>query len=229
MKSPLYLYRGSKRSLLDEILPLVPSDTSYIVEPFAGSAALSCALERPCILGDVLPGLAAVWSLFALGLGDALSVLHPGPFAVAQREMHDAELFHRDMVRCARAFQLCYFTSYRCSLDRPDPSSVSRCVNWRPSFEIISHFGDYSTIEIPDGSFVYLDPPYHGTLFDYHVSFDWSRFALFLDDLSSRGIRWLASDLDIPASHAFYEGRGDIRYVHVASPIGRRSEILVLH
>lgn len=51
---PLIKWAGGKTRLLGDILPLVPSDASEIVEPFAGSAALSLHLtpER-CLLNDM--------------------------------------------------------------------------------------------------------------------------------------------------------------------------------
>lgn len=60
-------YQGSKRALAHAIVRLVPEDTGTLVEPFAGSAAVSIAarylgLVDRCVLVDVNAPLARLWS-----------------------------------------------------------------------------------------------------------------------------------------------------------------------
>lgn len=59
-------YQGSKRRLAPRILKHVPARVDRLIEPFAGSAALSLAAashQRAAsfLLGDSLPDLAALW------------------------------------------------------------------------------------------------------------------------------------------------------------------------
>ena len=59
-------YQGSKRRLAPLILRYLPPDTATLVEPFAGSAALTLAAAhadraRRFLLGDALAPLAAFW------------------------------------------------------------------------------------------------------------------------------------------------------------------------
>lgn len=59
-------YQGSKRALAHAILPLLPADTETLVEPFAGSAALSIAARHAgraarSVLNDVNAPLMALW------------------------------------------------------------------------------------------------------------------------------------------------------------------------
>ncbi|BFU41880.1 hypothetical protein KRMM14A1004_01170 [Krasilnikovia sp. MM14-A1004] len=59
-------YQGSKRLLAHAIVPLLPSDTDTLVEPFAGSAAITIAarhvgIPRAARIGDVNEPLIALW------------------------------------------------------------------------------------------------------------------------------------------------------------------------
>lgn len=59
-------YQGSKRALAHAILPFLPQDTATLVEPFAGSAALSIAtryagLAERAVVNDVNAPLMAMW------------------------------------------------------------------------------------------------------------------------------------------------------------------------
>ncbi|MFD0317294.1 DNA adenine methylase [Streptomyces flavalbus] len=59
-------YQGSKRQLAHTILPLIPSDAPRLLEPFAGSAAISIAVRYvsavdSTIIGDVNEPLMTLW------------------------------------------------------------------------------------------------------------------------------------------------------------------------
>ena len=59
-------YQGSKRALAHAILRFIPSDTTCLIEPFAGSAAISMAVSHTkraeyVVLGDVNGPLMALW------------------------------------------------------------------------------------------------------------------------------------------------------------------------
>lgn len=59
-------YQGSKRALAHAILPYLPADTATIVEPFAGSAAISIAtryarVAQRAVINDVNAPLMAMW------------------------------------------------------------------------------------------------------------------------------------------------------------------------
>ncbi|MBK8798964.1 MAG: DNA adenine methylase [Anaerolineales bacterium] len=67
-------YQGSKRAIADKILEFVPPQLDRIVEPFAGSAALSiaaaqCGLVRRFLLNDLNSPL--------MGLMDRSSTIRP--------------------------------------------------------------------------------------------------------------------------------------------------------
>jgi DNA adenine methylase len=59
-------YQGSKRALADTVLTHLPHDTGVLVEPFAGSAAISIAarhanIARAAVINDVNAPLMALW------------------------------------------------------------------------------------------------------------------------------------------------------------------------
>ncbi|MFF2652138.1 Dam family site-specific DNA-(adenine-N6)-methyltransferase [Streptomyces sp. NPDC058045] len=62
-----FAYQGSKRALAHAVLRYLPNDTETLVEPFAGSAAISIAARHSGIVGstiinDVNAPLMAMWS-----------------------------------------------------------------------------------------------------------------------------------------------------------------------
>jgi DNA adenine methylase len=59
-------YQGSKRALAHVIIPLLPTDTSTLIEPFAGSAAITIAarysqVAKRAIISDINEPLMALW------------------------------------------------------------------------------------------------------------------------------------------------------------------------
>jgi DNA adenine methylase len=59
-------YQGSKRALAHAIIPLLPTDTNMLIEPFAGSAAITIAARysgtaRGAVIGDINEPLMALW------------------------------------------------------------------------------------------------------------------------------------------------------------------------
>jgi DNA adenine methylase len=59
-------YQGSKRRLAERILALAPVGVARLVEPFAGSAAVTLAAARRgaaerFVIGDSLAPLAGLW------------------------------------------------------------------------------------------------------------------------------------------------------------------------
>ncbi|NBE82164.1 DNA adenine methylase [Micromonospora rubida] len=59
-------YQGSKRQLAHAIVPLLPLDTARLIEPFAGSAAVSIAaaylaIPKATVISDVNEPLMALW------------------------------------------------------------------------------------------------------------------------------------------------------------------------
>ena len=63
-------YQGSKRSLAKQILQYIPDNTTRLIEPFAGSAAISLAVayhgKAPdFILNDINAPLMTLWQMIS--------------------------------------------------------------------------------------------------------------------------------------------------------------------
>ncbi|HLW77357.1 MAG TPA: DNA adenine methylase [Bryobacteraceae bacterium] len=185
-------YQGSKRRLASAILSYIPADRyRRLVEPFAGSAAVTLAaasrqLFSRYLLGDALEPLARLWSL---------AVETPAALADAYENM-----WERGKQRPLEAF---YEIRAEFNIDR-DPAKLlyllARCVKNAVRFNPAGEFnqspdrrrtgklpgtlrgelqgahraltgrcavvaGDFSALieAAREGDFFYLDPPYQGT------------------------------------------------------------------
>lgn len=81
-------YQGSKRNLASEILQYIPQDIAYLIEPFAGSAALSLAAAyhhkaHHFILNDMNSPLMSLWSQI---------IYHPEQLAERYHQLWTAQL-----------------------------------------------------------------------------------------------------------------------------------------
>src|SRR5262245_61713814 len=103
-------YQGSKRALAHAILRYLPPDTASLIEPFAGSAAISIAARHAqvaerAVINDVNAPLMALWQRIVDdpdGLADRYdamwneSLADPKAYFVARRdefnETHDPAL-----------------------------------------------------------------------------------------------------------------------------------------
>lgn len=184
-------YQGSKRNLAGKILDLFPKRVETLIEPFAGSAAVTLAaaqeqLGRRYLLGDSLAPLASLWT----------SILNsPGKVADGyeslwndqqgrQREFYDE--VRADFNRDGDPVKLLYLLA-RCVKNavRFNPrgefnqSPDNRRLGMRPEklrqevmgaasllagrTEVMA--GDYEQLLLRAGphDLVYMDPPYQGT------------------------------------------------------------------
>jgi len=185
-------YQGSKRAIADKILEFVPPQLDRIVEPFAGSAALSiaaaqCGLVRRFLLNDLNSPL--------MGLMDQI-INHPTEIsdrytaiwhAQIGREKqyyqevrdefnrtHDPGLLLYLLARCVKA--AVRYNADGAFNQGPDnrrlgrrPSSmkqeifaVSRLMKGKTEITSLDYRALIDTIR-PATDFVYMDPPYQGT------------------------------------------------------------------
>ena len=183
-------YQGSKRKLASLILSYVPLTTRALVEPFAGSAAISLAAavrwpEMALRISDSLEALGELWRLI---------VDRPGLVADEYERIWQAQLgdpaAHYLQVReqfnaDGSPFELMYLLA-RCVKNSPrfndqgqfNQSADHRRLGMRPeklrrhvlrSSELLSgrataNSGDYrdALSSLPSDAVVYMDPPYQG-------------------------------------------------------------------
>jgi len=184
-------YQGSKRRLASAILGFVPTRVSTLVEPFAGSAAITLAaanrsIARRYLLGEKLKALAQLWTEI---LRDPSSVadcyeqhwnaqIREGPanyFLQARKrfnECHDPATLLYLLVRCVKnAVRFNPKGEFNQSPDHRRlgmrPEKMRRELAGASSLlsgkaEVLE--ADYQVLlEMADpGDLVYLDPPYQG-------------------------------------------------------------------
>lgn len=182
-------YQGSKRALAYTILQYLPDDTTALIEPFAGSAAVSIAARyasfaRHAVINDVNAPLMGMWSAI-LGAPDELadryeamwnaSLADPKKYFLAKRaefnETGDPQillyLLNRIVKGAVRYGQTGLFNQ---SADnrrlgaRPDKvrDRIKRTSSVMEGAEF--HSGSYESwlIDAETTDVVYLDPPYQG-------------------------------------------------------------------
>ena len=183
-------YQGSKRRLAAFILSFVPELVDTLVEPFAGSAAVSlaAAASRQRIrlsISDSLTPLCDLWRMIVDAPG-SVAEAYERMWLEQQGDPVDYYLFVRSrfnssgdpvallylMARCVKNSprfndkgEFNQSPDHRRKGMRPDKlrsnvNLASRLLNGRSSIEA----SDYRNIlgSIPRGSVVYMDPPYQG-------------------------------------------------------------------
>jgi DNA adenine methylase len=182
-------YQGSKRALAHAIIPLLPEDTSTLIEPFAGSAAITIAarysgVAKNAIISDINAPLMALWERILADpkkLADDYESLwleqqqDPRTFYDAARVKFNAtkepHLLLYLLARCVKAA-----VRYSKSGDfnqSPDnrrlgavPSTMRRRLvdTSRTLGQTVAASGDYADLlsTADRSSVVYMDPPYQG-------------------------------------------------------------------
>ena len=183
-------YQGSKRNLAGMILPYVPSDTRRIVEPFAGSAAVSLAAahgkQAPLfLLNDINQPLVDLWRAI-INEPETVASAYARLWQEQQgqerdyydqirarfNQTQDAGLFLYLLARCAKA-SIRYNSSgeFNQSPDnrrqgaRPDTMrshilGASRLLRGRTELRCGLYADVLANVDAKD--VVYMDPPYQG-------------------------------------------------------------------
>jgi len=183
-------YQGSKRKLAPAILPYVPTCTKRVVEPFAGSAAISlaCADEQRAgrfWLNDSNPGVIALWKSIVTdpdGLAGAYEQLWQDQtgkeraFYNEVRERYNETQEAPDLLylvaRCVKAAirynaqgQFNQSPDHRRKGMRPDKMranliAVSKLLGPRTKTTCRDYQEVFNALDNDD--LVYMDPPYQG-------------------------------------------------------------------
>jgi DNA adenine methylase len=202
-------YLGGKARLARHIVPVmaVPSDVTY-VEPFIGGAnvmaAQSHVLHR--IGGDAHPYLIALHQAIQEGWDPPTDI---------DREVYNHVRDNRDMWQPKEVGFVGFCASmhgdfFRCFIDKPKDSRQTNHVTYaesgrnvllkaRPKLLGVRFVcSTYEALEIPDGAWVYCDPPYAGTAGYSTGAFDHATFWLWAERLRGR-CKVFVSELTAPA------------------------------
>lgn len=185
-------YQGSKRRLAQAILSYIPPRQYHrLIEPFAGSAAVTLAaahegLFTSYLLGDVLPPLAQLWAAITedpLRVAEAYESLwhreHAAPL-VAYYDIRKEFNHYRDPARLLFLLARCVKNAVRFNPSgefnqSPDKRRGGTLPATMRSNLVRAHqllagrcqvrCGDFFDLaeQSRPGDFVYLDPPYQGT------------------------------------------------------------------
>lgn len=183
-------YQGSKRHLARQILSFFPPGADRLIEPFAGSAAVSLAalqngLVKQVVIGDSDAALVALWNKIVSApteLAEAYAALWFQQLG-REREYYDfiraefnenrrPEHFLYLLVRCVKA-AVRYNTGGEFNQSPDNRRKGTRPATMRKNLlaasELLSgrcqiRHGDYQILldEATPNDVVYLDPPYQG-------------------------------------------------------------------
>lgn len=182
-------YQGSKRALAHAIIPLLPKDTNTLIEPFAGSAAVTVAaryigMTESAVLNDINEPLMTLWERILadpIGLSDDYESLwheqvrDPRAFYDKVRAKFNAtkesHLLLYLLARCVKAAVRYSGTGeFNQSPDNrrlgAEPATMrSRLRRTSQVLKQTATFSDDYTkflLEADETSVVYMDPPYQG-------------------------------------------------------------------
>jgi DNA adenine methylase len=244
MEPPVIKWSGSKRRVADRLASVVPKHQSYF-EPFLGGGAMLPKV-RPCagVVSDIIPELIELWRMIQLRPAD-LAAGYRYHWEDLQQGGHQYYYRVRDEFNSTRDPVAFLFLSRTCvnglirfnkdgdfnnSLHHTRPgihpdrleNIIHRWSQYIAPLEVISCDYREALKVASSGDFAFLDPPYVGNRGRYLPGgIDYSEFINELDDLTSRGVRWMvtldgsAGDRDYAAqippfdfAHSFRLGTG---------------------
>ena len=228
--SPVLKWVGGKRQLLDEILPLLPGRISSYCEPFLGGGAVLFARQpEHAIVNDLNGDLMLVYEVIrddVQALVDSLRQHENTPeYFYRLRDLDRDKEAYRKLSRLEKASRMIYLNKtcfnglFRVNASgefntpfgrykRPNivNEPVLRAVSaYLSSADIRLYSEDFAATlqRVPDGGFVYLDPPYDpvsdtASFTGYNKSGfgreEQIRLKECCDALSRRGVNFLLSN-----------------------------------
>jgi DNA adenine methylase len=234
--SPVIKWSGSKRKLVPVIKPIIENAKFNVYfEPFIGGGSVLGALApKKSWAGDLQPELIELWKLIQTD-PQFLATSYSKNWRILQNSGHT----HYNKVRAhfneTRSPDSFLFLTRTCvnglirfnangdfnnSLHhtRPgiDPAKLQLILHEWSRRIAGTKFTNSDYIETSEraqaGDLVYLDPPYMGNKGRYQKqNFDFQRFALYLEDLNARGVKWVLSLDGTSGSRDYSGGLGDIQ------------------
>lgn len=237
---PILKWVGGKRQLLDDILPLLPRTLKLYVEPFVGGGAVLLAQQpQHARVNDYNAELINVYTVVRDSPDDLLELLREHDAKNTSEHYYEVRALDREpgfedtdpVVRAARIIYLnktCFNGLYRVNSAGQINSPYGRYKNPNivnePGIRALSRYlqgdidlrcGDYADalVDLPKGSFVYLDPPYmplsQTSAFTGYTEggFNYDEQVRLRDEcvkLREQGIRFVESNSDCEAIRELY-------------------------
>jgi len=228
MTRPFLKWAGGKRQLLSELIRRLPSSYDRYFEPFVGGGALLFGLQPiNANISDANPELINAYNVVRRQPADLIAQLtqheNTKEYFLWMRALKCDEL--TELERASRLIYLnktCFNGLYRLNRSgqfnvpfgnykKPkicDARNILNCSQLLQNVNI-SCASFEITLESPrSGDFVYLDPPYVNTFTSYTATGFGMDMQIKLrdacDDLDRRGVRFLLSNSDVPATRELY-------------------------
>jgi DNA adenine methylase len=211
-------YMGSKSKIAHLFLPAILKDRKagqLYVEPFVGSASVITRVRPDMFTADG-PRLGADKNPYVIALHQALQLGWKAPTAISESEYDRLKELYKNGVIPNEVLDraLMGFAGFGCSFGGKFFDGYAKSNDMRnyaaeaarslPDVDTMRDIefivSDYSTLEIPDGSLVYCDPPYESTS-KYKYALDHVTFWRWCDDLTKRDCSVFVSSYEegIPA------------------------------
>ena len=229
--TPFLKWVGGKRQIMPSIVELLPKNIGRLnyVEPFIGGGAVLFHLQpQNAIINDFNAELTNVYDVIKNNLEELIQDLkthkNEADYFYELRSLDRKDEFNNltNIQKASRVIYLnktCFNGLYRVNnsgefnspfgryknpniVNEPTLKAVNKYLNQN---NIIIQTGDYVNVleDIPENSFVYLDPPYHpiseSSNFTGYVQGGWDmwdqiRLRETCDNLNERGIKFLLSN-----------------------------------
>jgi len=229
--TPLLKWPGGKRSLLNEIIPLLPKTFGRYYEPFVGGGALFFALRpRVAVLSDNNSDLINCYIQVRDRPDQVISLLTKLKNTEQDYYKIRDRIPTQDVAKAARFIYLTTLSfngiyrlnlrgefnvpyGYKKHLKPCDPTKIQEASRTLSTTELLCADFEVSVASAKKGDLIYLDPPYtvaHGNngFIKYNSKiFSWGdqeRLSSLAKDLVNRGCRVIVSNADHPSILKLY-------------------------
>lgn len=216
MFKPVIKWSGSKRSQSTKIKEYLPDNFNKYFEPFIGGGSMLYAINpADAVCGDICVPLIELWNEIKNNPIE-LSESYRDRWIRLQREGYQVYYEIRENFNRNRSPEDLLFLSRTCvnglirfnangdfnnSLHhtRPgiSPDSLEKIIlDWSRHIqktEFIAADYTFTTEIAKEGDLIYLDPPYFHTRGRYYGTIDFSTFFDYLENLNSKGIKYMLS------------------------------------
>lgn len=216
MMKPVIKWSGSKRSQSEIIKSFFPNTFETYFEPFVGGGSMLYSINpRKSICGDICEPLIALWKEIK-NEPEKLAEEYKVRWNRLQNEGYTAYFNIRDDFNKNKSPYDLLFLSRTCvnglirfnskgefnnslhySRTGIKPDSLKDIIlDWSKHIQSTDFYSDdyiNTTKTAKKGDVIYLDPPYFHTKGRYFGTIDFDKFLSYLEDLNSRGIKYLLS------------------------------------